>query len=365
MATVVGPPVLDRSLQQALMGFAQPFAQGLIGRGQGIRERLFGQDIQALQDWSAPAEPGTIAGALGGITGMDLAPRGPMPIMQSLPGQQMMAQHLMGTMAAKDPYAKLPGWWAFATEKQKQDYMGRVGAPLVQIGRDPWWTAGAPSDVAGEYRDVQIKGRPQPLTPTEQKGVRATVEEIVGKERGKLWGIKPGAAIKQEQMEKIWENVMDSTGYSVRSPAAQKQIEQEFDRYIAMLNKGKGTFVLANQYQWDRSKYKKKAEIAGRLPSQPPVRPPTSPKAGQVPELLGQVSKAPSTTTTLGKKWVPGDTRLRNAPPPMREALPHWTAYPDKTRKQIWQAYENGWPADKILKAAGLQLEAMRLRERK
>jgi len=80
MATIVPPPILDRSLQQALMGFAQPFAQGLGIMGQ---RRLTQRDIQATQDWQS-RQPARQLEQQPGFVG----PPTPFPTMQSQMGRQ-------------------------------------------------------------------------------------------------------------------------------------------------------------------------------------------------------------------------------------------------------------------------------------
>jgi hypothetical protein len=101
----------------------------------------------------------------------------------------------------------------------------------------------------------------QPLSPTDQKGVKATIEEILGEGKTLPFGILPGAALKQEDMNKLWEEAMEATGYSGRGGVAQKQIEQEFDMQVKTLNKGKGLGKLAKQYQWDRRKYELSMQV--------------------------------------------------------------------------------------------------------
>lgn len=107
MATIVPPPVLDTSLQQALMGFAQPFAQGLATRGQ---RRLTQQDIQSIQNWMAQQQTRQETPWLGGGVsdlpahlGGVMAPLNQFPQMQSQMGQQMAMQGQMGNIFG-DPF---------------------------------------------------------------------------------------------------------------------------------------------------------------------------------------------------------------------------------------------------------------------
>ena len=104
--------------------------------------------------------------------------------------------------------------------------------------------------------EYEAKTTRKPLTVTEQKGVNSTVKEILGESKALPFGLRRGAAVTQEDMNRKWENTMEATGYTGRNEVQQKQIENEFDRQVGVLNKGKGVGVLANQYQWDRKKYK-------------------------------------------------------------------------------------------------------------
>lgn len=93
MATIVPPPIVDIGLQRALMGFAQPFAQGLGIMGQ---RGMAGQDIQAIQDWQG-RQPARQLEQQPGFVG----PPTPFPTMQSQMGQQLAVTGLMGSMFPK------------------------------------------------------------------------------------------------------------------------------------------------------------------------------------------------------------------------------------------------------------------------
>lgn len=50
--------------------------------------------------------------------------------------QAIIGGALQRALTPKAPkLGTIPGWWSYATEKQKQDYMNRVGGPLVQVGQ--------------------------------------------------------------------------------------------------------------------------------------------------------------------------------------------------------------------------------------
>lgn len=181
-----------------------------------------------------------------------VGPQMGMPQMQSQIGQQAQMQSQLGNMFG-DPYGKSPWWVQGATKEQIEDYRGRVGGPLVQIGERLL----PPEDrLRGARADLEKKLAQKRLTPTDLKSVRDTIKEIMGEAKALPFGAKPGYALKQGDMNLRWESAMESTGYDALDKVAQKQIENEFDRYVAMLNKGKGAGVLKGQYQWDRRKYK-------------------------------------------------------------------------------------------------------------
>ena len=152
------------------------------------------------------------------------------------------------------------------TQKEKDELQRSLARnrPLVEFGALP----GASRFLTPSERTEQAK-QPltKPLTPTESKGVEATIDSILGKPKtllSGLFGIRPGAAIPQSAMEQLWEQTMLETGYDGRSKIAKKEIESRFDRKVRVLNVGKGVGVLANQYQWNRSKYK--AKVVGAPP---------------------------------------------------------------------------------------------------
>lgn len=233
-----GSALAGQIQMQAWQGLGQALGSYL---GQKKQQELWQQDRQNYQVAQQSQLPQGMAG-----------PQMGMPQMQSRMGQQAQLQSQLGNMFG-DPYGKPPWWVQGATEKQVEDYRGRVGGPLVQIGQSLLSPEKRREVAEAEYEE---KLTTKPLTPTEQKGVKATIVDIVGEKMAKLKGIWPGAYFSQKDMEKKWENAMEATGYVGRSKVQQKQIENEFDRYVSMLNKGKGTTTLAGQYQWDRKEYK-------------------------------------------------------------------------------------------------------------
>lgn len=131
------------------------------------------------------------------------------------------------------------------------------GTPLVQFGKD--WEADilGPKAMADRVKKKHKEAMAEkPMSETERKGVISVIEQVVGESKAMPFGVRPGPALKQADMEKLWEDVMEATGYGGRLSTQQTQIEQAFDQYVSTLNKGVGAGVLANQYQWDRKKYK-------------------------------------------------------------------------------------------------------------
>ena len=128
---------------------------------------------------------------------------------------------------------------------------------------------------------------------------------------------------------------MEATGYSARPKVQQKQIEREFDQRVQILNKGKGVGVLANQYQWDRKKYKAQRPPtpsvseeptvpAGRVREEPSIEEPTItepaiPMVGEK-ELRAKAKQLGLSVETLKKAELvfekikeAGDTKLLRA----------------------------------------------------
>lgn len=143
MATIIPPPIVDRGLQQALMGFAQPLAQGLAIGGQ---RRLTQQDIQALQQWQ---QRQNIYNTMYGARGLE-APQAQFPQMRSQMGQQLAMTGMMGNIFQEPMLptqqiaekklnqinllqAKVNAGIATPNEKAMLEKM-LAGQPMVQIG---------------------------------------------------------------------------------------------------------------------------------------------------------------------------------------------------------------------------------------
>jgi len=192
MATVVAgqpPPILDRSLQQALMAFAQPIGQGLAFAGQ---RRLTLQDLANLMAYQqgqyAPAAPGTIAGGLENVIGggLSLAPA-QFPQMQSQLGQQLVMQGL-GQQIFGDP---------FGLQQAQAEYYGakaeEVGRPETPKITQTEMTVADPNMPNGfakiTYDQFGNELRRRPLT---EKELPTESELLTKKERERAARIKAG-----------------------------------------------------------------------------------------------------------------------------------------------------------------------------
>lgn len=177
------------------------------------------------------------------------------PAAPPSPTQQLTQERLNAFNTAK----AIPKKQRTPDQQKTIDDVLRPKGPLVQIGGLPGgFQFLTPAERKTQARaELKKKVAPKALTPTEQKGVQATVDSIVGESKVLPFGAKPGPALKQEDVGKLWESTMEATGYIGRDRLQQRQIENAFDRKIAVLNKGKGIGVLAKQYQWSRSLYNK------------------------------------------------------------------------------------------------------------
>ena len=240
-----GSALAGQIQMQSMQGLGQALGMYL---GQRQAGQLRQEDIRRLQAMGPQQD---IFNTMYGARGMQ-APQAQMPQMESPMGQKLALQGQLGNIFGT-PYGKPPWWVQGATPEQIEDYKGRVGGPLVQIGEKLLSPEQRQEVAEADYRE---KLTTKALTPTEMKGVQTTIKDIMGEGQTLPFGIRPGPAISQENMSAKWKETMESTGYAGRNKIQQKQIEREFDRYIAMLNKGKGAGVLKGQYKWDRRKYK-------------------------------------------------------------------------------------------------------------
>lgn len=269
-----GSALAGQIQMQSMQGLGQALGMYL---GQKRQGQFRQQDIQALQGMGQSQD---IFNTMYGARGLQ-APQAQFPTMQSRLGQQLALQGQLGNIFQKPMLPtqqiasrklakidslqkKVRAGTASENEKVMLEKM-LAGQPLVQIGERLL----PPEDrIRGAQADLEKKLAQEPMTPTEIKGVQTTIKEIMGEGETLPFGARLGPALSQEDMNTRWESAMEATGYEGRNEVQKKQINNEFDRHIAILNKGKGLGTLKGQYQWDRRKYGMGTtrEIPKRLP---------------------------------------------------------------------------------------------------
>lgn len=155
MATVVGPPILDRSLQQALLGFAQPVGAGLAAFGQQRQQeeanqalgRQFGVNIPAganqqlvnaliLQQQDPFGQRAAQAGLAQAQTGLAQGQLGqlgqPKPLDPTVQALNIARTGLAGAQAGQvgQPTLQTPEQRAL-TEAQTEKALAEAGKPLT------------------------------------------------------------------------------------------------------------------------------------------------------------------------------------------------------------------------------------------
>lgn len=251
-----GDDVTADSLSQAMSGFQSD-------KFQDIADQLISQQLSRRLDPAARAQREATLEKTRAETKRLGRPE------QLSPTQRLAQERLSAFNAAK----AIPKGQRTPDQQKTIDDVIRPKGPLVQIGGLP----GGFQFLTPEEQKTQAiselkkKVAPKALTPTEQKGVQSTVRSVLiesgltggldvdGELLGKKvpFGLLPGAAVSQERIGQLWEQVMESTGYASRDRGQQRQIDAVFDRQIAVINKGKGIGVLAKQYEWSRSLYNK------------------------------------------------------------------------------------------------------------
>lgn len=269
MATIVPPPVLDMGLQQALMGFAQPFAQGLATRGQ---RRLTQQDIQSIQNWQAQQQTrqetpwlGGGVSDLPGHLGDVMAPLNQFPQMQSQMGQQMALGGQLGNIFAKPMLPtqqiasrklamidtlqkKVRAGTATDNEKAMLEKM-LAGQPMVQIGLGQPAAAAERKEIAetrasidalnnikelydnAKTRTGPLVGRADPIlglfgwTTDEQEDFMAATSAF----RNKIIEEITGAQMSEVEAKRILKQVPQETDPPARWEAKWKQSKRNLE----------------------------------------------------------------------------------------------------------------------------------------
>lgn len=247
MATIIPPPILDRSLQQALMGFAQPFAQGLGIMGQ---RRLTQRDIQGIQDWQRNMQVAQEATA---ATGLGQVPTWPgaqpqMPVMQSQMGRQAQLGGQLGGMFPKPvlptqqiasrKLAKIDQLQekvrAGTATKNEQAMLEKMlaGQPMVQIG------LGQPAAAAERKEIAQTRASIDALNniKTLYNNAKTRTGPIIGR-ADPILGLFGWTTNEQEDFmaatsafrNKIIEEITGAQMSEVEAKRILKQVPQETD----------------------------------------------------------------------------------------------------------------------------------------
>lgn len=138
----------------------------------------------------------------------------------------------------------LPGWWAFATPQQQQDYMNRVGGPLVQVG---------PKLLTPQQRqDLADKGYKEEmgLTSTQLSNARKGVKTIVREMGHGTWlgDMKGFKNFKRDNLIAGYKQYRIENDYASKSEENKKKLDDVFDSQMNTYNKagygdhGKGEF---------------------------------------------------------------------------------------------------------------------------
>lgn len=188
MAMIVPPPVMDRGLQMALMGFAQPFGQGLAIAGQN---RLLQEDLAKLQAFrqGIPAVAGTVAAGLeqGPLAGLNITPQ-QIPQMRSGLGQQMMLSGL-GQQMLGDPFGLQQAQAEYYRARAQVAPTKATAPPSKIVGnklyeRNPvsgnWEFTGIEATPDPSMRDTQVVEREDPNNPGQM------IKEIYDIQTGEL-----------------------------------------------------------------------------------------------------------------------------------------------------------------------------------
>lgn len=149
-------------------------------------------------------------------------------------------------------------------QQQHKNYLDNYGKPQqINIGqkllppeqRQELAELDASEKISKAKAEKEKRDAGEPLTVIETKGVDTIVKAVLGESNTLPFGVRPGAAVTQEEIEKKWDDVKAQTQYDGRGSVARKRIRSSFDIRMGILNKGKGAFTLGNQYAWDRKAY--------------------------------------------------------------------------------------------------------------
>lgn len=244
MAVVVPPPVLDRSLQMALMGFAQPLGQGLAMRGRQ----------QALQQFAQQQGINIPAGLPPGLTqqmimqsldpfGMRQAQAGLIGAQTGLVGAQAgLAEAQIGQVGVQPPFTLGPGQQRFGPEGVPvgEPMPFRPPAPRAPIRPTAFQETQAQIDALSaipkdqrtpteQARLDQLLGRKPPVPV---RGGRQIVEVSPGEYRAQLIDPTTGETIRDFGKPTPRELVGE-----VAPEALSKPVKAQLEKEIAKIDK--------------------------------------------------------------------------------------------------------------------------------
>lgn len=271
--------------------FAQGFENLMAGLNQRRESERFGQ-------------------ALGGVD----PEAGLMQIIsQLLTGGATPQQAMgMGSMMQKGGAGRLgtlPGWWAFATPKQQQAYMDRVGGPLVQVGEKLLTPEQRQAKAEKDFKDAMEQKEDTPLSVPQLEGYGEQMNTRLDKSK-RVWYKRAGRDnYPESELFKQWQ--IFASMHKFKNDTQKEQIWNMWQNKIKN-RAAEGWFGKETDFD------------------------PTDPKWRKAMGL----SREEETSD---------DARYKTIPPPMQNRITGWMEFSEEVRKQIWQAYENGWDPNEIL----------------
>jgi len=141
----------------------------------------------------------------------------------------------------------VPGWWAYATPKQKQDYMNRVGGPLVQVGPKRW-TEGQLDEAA--QVDYQKKVG---LSSSDLNLARQSVKTIISEMEHGTWAgdMKGFKNYKRDNLVAAYNQYRNENNYSGKSAKNRERLDNLFDSQMQTYNKGGYKDHGKNEFDWN------------------------------------------------------------------------------------------------------------------
>lgn len=158
--------------------------------------------------------------------------------------QQAMGVGSMMQRGGAGRLGTVPGWWAYATPQQKQDYMNRVGGPLVQVG-PKLLTPKQRQDLADKDYKEEMG-----LTSTELSNARKGVKTLV-RETPDKWA--PGwSDYSRDTLLDLYKQYRVENDYESKSEENRAKLDEIFDSQMATYNRvGHPSVTGKNEFDWD------------------------------------------------------------------------------------------------------------------